>query len=182
MLLERGRGGLVGRRGLLLRGGGSRDGGGAVDDIVVLVDVLDVFDFVYDKFVVAAPGEFAPEFAVVELDEATALAHQQFSDFLVVDGEIEFVGLKTGSRAGYRSLRGEAGLDEASLIGLENDAFLDDEIEFAGLGSFAENKVKMEIECSGSNQNADDANPKDDFFHDSHKIKISGRNNSGCFA
>ena len=136
--------------------------------IGVLIDVFDVLDLVNDEFVVAAPGEGAAVFPIVELDETAALAHQQLRHFLVVHREVKFVGLQAGTGTADRTFGGEAGLDETAFVGLENDALADDEIEFAGFRSLSEYKIKMEIENSGSGQNADDAEPDDDFFQQVH--------------
>ena len=98
----------------------------------------------------------------MELDGLAALhQHQVASQLGVLDREFELVGLH---RAG--GFRTQARLDEFALVGLEEDALVDDVVQLSALDPFAEYEVETQIEEDGQCDDGQQNEYASEFFHD----------------
>ena len=96
----------------------------------------------------------------MQLDGLATLQHQFLGQLGVLNRELELVAL---DRSG--SLRTDTGLDQLTLIGLENQALADHIVQFAALHALAKDEVEAEIEEYQEAHNNDEAQESTKLFH-----------------
>lgn len=91
-----------------------------------------------------------------------AVPHKLVGHFLVLDGEIEYIGFDRGS-AGVPVRAAEPGLDQFAFVGFPDIALVDELVELTCLHTVSEDEIEPEIDESRQGKGENDSCPSEYF-------------------